>query len=86
MNFLIGLAAFGGALFYSCINNVTWITGDNNWKAFLDNKFPLVTRDGTYTSRLDYIFRGRILEVLKLTNWRDYSTSLIVGILAGVIF
>jgi len=82
MDILKGVAT---CIIYSCINNVIWITGDDNWTKFKKNQFPLTTRDGIFNNRSDYILRGRILQVLKLKNWRDWSTSLLVGIGAGLI-
>ena len=82
MNFFIEWVIFYcSCMFMMLSDNLFWIPTSPEYEKFKQNKFPLKVEGKEYNSRLDYIFRYRILSVL--TSWRDIVPGIITsGILA----
>lgn len=66
-----------------CLDNVNWIKSSPEYEDFKNNKFPLTNRDGTFKSKFDYVFRGRILAVIK--DWRDIKPALISSLFSAIV-
>ena len=58
-----------------CFDNIFWISASPEYQDFKNKKFPLTNSDGTFKSQFDYVFRGRIIAVLK--NPKDIIPALI---------
>jgi hypothetical protein len=71
------------------LDNVFWIGASPEYGNFIKLSLfkkgkPIKVEGKDYFSKVDYIFRYRILSVL--TNWRDIIPALISGLILSLIW
>lgn len=81
LNFPLFFASILGAMI---LDNCFWISASPEYQDFKNNKFPLITRDGTFKNKFDYVLRGRIFSVIK--NKRDIMPALISSAILTILW
>lgn len=83
MDYLIKLPILYAAIMLAMsLDNIFWIPTSPEYQKFKNNQFPLVVEGKSYNSKLDYIFRYRILSVLK--HPRDIIPAIVSSLILGV--
>ena len=85
MIFILEWFIFYLAIVFSlCLDNIFWIPTSSEYEQFKSNKFPLKIENTLYNSKIDYVFRYRILSLIK--SWRDITPALISSLILSLIF
>lgn len=74
---------YAAIMFAMSLDNIFWIPTSPEYSKFQNNQFPLVVEGKSYYSKLDYIFRYRVLSVLK--HPRDIIPAICSSLLLGGI-
>ena len=84
MDYLLKVPIFYAAIMLAMsLDNICWIPTSPEYEKFKNNQFPIIVEGKSYNSKLDYIFRYRILSVLK--HPRDIIPAIISSLTLGAI-
>ena len=78
------LCYYIAVMFAMSVDNICWTPTSPEYYLFQKNQFPISVEKKFYNSRLDYIFRYRILSVLK--HPRDIFPALLTSLIMAVMF